>query len=233
MNLETFKLKFEEMCKNPKYSNGATSMEIFVYLNNPNITMGQIEGYLFTLCASNHCHPVIVVDGIPKYIYDPQPAPSSESSSTSSVIDAIVESLSSPNVQSMIVKLAPILKESYMNHEKETEKAKQAQAAKEDKEHQEVMSVLQEILQQQKLMTDLAIKNVSQPSPPAAPTVAPSSPPVIKVKSFTGSEEYYSLDMTKMTCTCPNFIHVQCKLNPPGKCKHLTVALENGVGKMT
>jgi len=62
----------------------------------------------------------------------------------------------------------------------------------------------------------------------AAPAAAASQPVMIpktvKVKSFTGNE-FYDVNLTAKTCTCPNYEHVQSKNN--GLCKHLKAAMEN------
>jgi len=48
-------------------------------------------------------------------------------------------------------------------------------------------------------------------------------PEVVHVMSFTGNNTY-AVDLTNMTCTCPNFEFVQSKTH--GQCKHLKAALE-------
>ena len=210
MNLQDFTITFEKMCKEV-YPKGANTMEIFMYLSNPNMTLKDIQVHLENLMAKNMC---TVTDS--KWLYQtPPPKPIKEikcDASESSVEDSLL----------------------YMQTFFE-------------KKFTDLMTIHQQMLDQQKMILE-SLNKMSvfhQPAPVAVapqplvgvPIVTTPVPVVpqplaapaqeIKIKSFTGAEEYYSLDLQKMTCSCPNFIHVQSKQIPVGKCKHLIVALDN------
>lgn len=229
MILETFITKFEEMCKGP-YPGGATLMEIFVALNNPNITIGDIEGYLNSLLSSNHCVITSEQGATKKYMYQIPPSP----------FDTLENMVKATDAGKMFVGFIPILKNVY----NESEKKIKLQKEQDDFKHNEMLAVQTTLLKEVTEIKDALHKLSISKTPAAVPAPAPAAPSasapasakvseppqnVVKVQSFTGSNEYYTLDMKKMTCTCPNFVHVQSKQNPPGKCKHLIVALENGI----
>ena len=196
MNTENFKNAFKSMCQD-KFYEGATLMEVFMTLNDNNLTLKQVEDQLTILYDQGFCK--FLNGNTQRFLYQ---EPINSTTNTSSV----------PG-------------EDFFNQFLQTFQKSQNEMMTVQKEILSALENNIVSINQVKEMFPIKVteSNAPQDTKSLSTNIVPQT---VKVKSFKGNE-FYDVDMAANTCTCPNYKFVQSEQNPPGQCKHLKAAFEN------
>ena len=205
MDTETFKTVFKTMCQD-KYPHGATLMEIFMALNNPDVTLKQIKNDLSTLFDQGFCKHHTDESG-ERFLYQEPVSMSVSSTNASPSNDFFNQFLQT--FQKSQSEMKNSLQE-MITLQKQTLNAFNTMKTP------NVNSSTAKVVDDMDDLPPLEDINFTKKTVPTQ----------IKVKSFK-TDELYDVDTVNKTCTCKHFTFVQSKANPPGQCKHIKAALEN------